>query len=238
MSEKSLIEWTEGTWNPLTGCTKISEGCKNCYAEKLAKRLQGTRSLKYRNGFELTLHHDCLSEPLKWKKARRIFVCSIGDLFHEEVPESFILEVFSIMNKAKHHVFQVLTKRSGRLREISNRLNWTENIWAGVTVESDKHLHRISALETVRAKVRFLSLEPLLSQIAELPLGNIDWVIVGGESGANARPIHKDWVITIRDKCLSSNTPFFFKQWGGVKRKMNGRLLDGKTWDQMPKLFT
>ncbi len=235
MAKVSSIEWTESSWNPLTGCTKISEGCKHCYAERLARRLQRTGNKKYSRGFELSLHSDCLNEPMEWRESRRIFVCSMGDLFHEDVPEDFIKSVFEIMNKTTRHIFQVLTKRAERLKSIADRLQWTNNIWAGVTVESAKYTERIEALRQVPARIRFLSLEPLISGIPSLPLADIDWVIVGGESGTNERLLRREWVLEIRDTCISSNVPFFFKQWGGFKKKEKGRLLEGRTWEEMPK---
>ena len=236
MGEKSLIEWTESTWNPVTGCTKISEGCVHCYAEILARRLKAMGQKNYINGFDVTLHPQALSIPLKWKKARRIFVNSMSDLFHKEVPLSFIQQVFDIMNKALWHKFQILTKRAERLAELMNALPWTKNIWMGVTIESDSYLYRLELLRNVPASIKFLSLEPLLGPIHEIDLSNIDWVIVGGESGPGARPMDKDWVIDIKEQCKKENVPFFFKQWGGVNKKKAGRIIDGKTYDEMPKL--
>lgn len=237
MAEKSKIEWTESTWNPITGCTKISDGCLNCYAERMAKRLQSMGQEKYKNGFSLTLHTECLNEPLEWKKPQIIFVCSMSDLFHKDVPDDFIFEVFEIMNKASWHTFQVLTKRSERLEELAPKLNWTENIWLGVTVESQKQIFRIDNLINTPAKVKYLSVEPLIGKIQQLPLEGIDWVIVGGESGPGARPIKEEWVKLIRDKCNGNNIPFFFKQWGGVNKKANGSLLEGKYWKELPYTF-
>jgi len=234
MAFSSKIEWTEATWNPVTGCSKISLGCANCYAERLAKRLQRIGNPKYRNGFKVTLHPEELSLPLKWKKPRMIFVVSMGDLFHEEVPDDFILKVFQVMNQAHWHVFQVLTKRAERLAELSKKLPWSPNIWAGVTVEHEHYIYRIDLLKTVPSVVRFISFEPLLSDMTQLDLSGIDWVIVGGESGPRARPIKPEWVRHIRDMCLEQNVAFFFKQWGGFNKKKAGRILDGRTWNEYP----
>ncbi len=234
MAEKSKIEWTESTWNPVTGCTQISEGCQNCYAKRMAKRLCAMGQKKYSNGFKLALHHDCLDEPLSWKKPQIIFVCSMSDLFHEDVPDDFIMDVFNSMNKAKWHTFQVLTKRADRLAAIAPKLKWTPNIWIGVTVENNLHVDRIKALKNIPAKVKYLSIEPMLSEISNLVLDGIDWVIVGGESGPGARPIKEEWILPIRDKCQKLKIPFFFKQWGGVNKKINGSLLQGKEWKELP----
>ena len=238
MAQKSKIEWTEATWNPITGCTKISEGCQNCYAEKMSMRLKSIGVEKYIKGFNLALHPDALEEPLKWKKSKVIFVCSMSDLFHEDVPDDFIIKVFKIMNEAEQHVFQVLTKRSSRLIDINNKVNWTNNIWLGVTVESELHIDRIIDLKQTNAHIKFLSLEPLLSEIPRIPLDGINWVIVGGESGFIPRPIHPEWVRDIQKQCFDNNVPFFFKQWGGKNKKKAGNKLDGKTWMQMPISFT
>jgi len=236
MAEKSLIEWTESSWNPVTGCSKISDGCLNCYAERLALRLQKMGLKKYRNGFKVTLHREALKEPLRWKTPRMIFVCSMSDLFHEEVPDSFIREIFWVMNRATQHIFQILTKRAERLAEFADKVKWSKNIWAGVTVESAKYLYRIDYLKKVPAKVKFISMEPLLGPVPEIReyLGEIDWVIVGGESGPNARPMRPEWVRDIRDACLAKGIPFFFKQWGGINKKKTGRKLDGKEYNEMP----
>ena len=230
----SKIEWTESSWNPVTGCTKISEGCRNCYAERMARRLKAMGQPNYRNGFKVTCHPHTLTLPLKWKKPRTIFVNSMSDLFHEEIPLAFLDEIFFTMNEARWHTFQVLTKRAEYMAQISGRFNWTPNIWMGVTVESAKHVERMDFLRDVPAAVRFLSLEPLLGPIPDLNLDGIDWVIVGGESGPGARPMRKEWVLEIRDRCLNVGVPFFFKQWGGVQKKKAGRLLEDKIWDQMP----
>jgi len=230
----SKIEWTESTWNPVTGCTKISTGCKNCYAERMAKRLHAMGQKNYRNGFKLTCHPESLELPLRWKKPQIIFVNSMSDLFHDDVPLDFIKDVFATMRQAKQHLFQVLTKRAERLVELSPVLGWPENVWMGVTVESNDYKDRINCLRKTGAGIKFLSLEPLLDDIGELDLFGIDWVIVGGESGPGARPMAIDWVRSIRDQCLDQQVPFFFKQWGGVNKKKAGRILDGHAWDQMP----
>lgn len=234
MSVNSSIEWTESTWNPLTGCTKISPGCKHCYAERMALRLKAMGKENYRNGFKLTLHENALEKPLEWKKPQMIFVNSMSDLFHKDVPFEFIEKVFDVMNRAHWHQFQVLTKRSERLVELSPSLRWTDNIWMGTSVENEKYKFRIDHLRQVGARIKFLSLEPLLGPLGQLDLSGIDWVIVGGESGPGARPIKEEWVIEIRDQCLQKNVPFFFKQWGGVQKKKAGRFLENRTWDEMP----
>ena len=230
----SKIEWTESTWNPVTGCTKISSGCKNCYAERMAVRLQKMGNKNYRNGFEVTTHEHVLEYPLKWKRPQTIFVNSMSDLFHEEIPDDFIFRVFKVMEKTHWHRFQILTKRSERLKELSLSLNWPNNIWVGVSVENSDVRYRIDDLRQVPAAIRFLSIEPLIGPIGSVSLSNIDWVIVGGESGPKARPMLEEWVINIKDQCKSQGVPFFFKQWGGVNKKKTGRLLHGKTWDEMP----
>ncbi len=236
MADKSLIEWTEATWNPVTGCSKISKGCLNCYAEKLAKRLKAMGLQKYKNGFKVTLHPEELSKPSAWRTPRIIFVNSMSDLFHEKVSFAFINKVFDAMNKADRHIFQILTKRSERLAELAPKLTWGNNIWMGVTVESAEYHNRIEHLSSTPARLKFLSLEPLLSHIHNLTLTEIDWVIVGGESGFRSRPISADWIREIQQRCLELNTPFFFKQWGGVNKKKNGRMLDGKLWNEMPNI--
>jgi len=236
MATKSAIEWTESTWNPVTGCTKISAGCKHCYAERMAKRLHAMGQPNYRNGFKVTSHPAVLEIPLKWKKPQMIFVNSMSDLFHNEVSAEFIDEIFFTMNEARWHTFQILTKRAGRLAQLAGRFKWTPNVWMGVTVENADHVDRIDYLRKVPAAVRFLSLEPLLGPLPDLNLQNIDWVILGGESGPGARPMDPDWVSDLRDQCLSAQVPFFFKQWGGVQKKKAGRTLEKRTWDQMPDL--
>jgi len=228
------IEWTNVTWNPVTGCTKVSEGCKNCYAEQFAKRLKAMENKRYENGFELTLHWDKIKEPLKWRKPRLIFVNSMSDLFHEKIPMEFIEEVFYTMGKADHHIFQILTKRSKRLREVARLLKWHDNVWIGVSVENQNNVYRIDDLRQVPAKVRFISFEPLIGRITDFSLEKIHWVIVGGESGARARSIQSSWVRIIRDRCIQERVPFFFKQWGGRTSKANGRILDGEIWSEYP----
>lgn len=236
MSTNSSIEWTGATWNPTTGCTKISPGCSRCYAEKMAKRLEAMGRPKYRNGFQLTLHDRTLALPLRWKKPRIIFVNSMSDLFHRDVPLDFIRQVFAVMEQASWHTFQVLTKRSERLAELNEELPWPPNVWMGVSVESERYLSRIDDLRTTAAAVRFLSLEPLLGPLPHLLLDGIHWVIVGGESGPRSRPMQPQWVTDIRDQCIQSSVPFFFKQWGGFNKKAAGRILEGRTWDEMPSL--
>ncbi len=235
MGIDSKIEWTESTWNPVTGCTKISPGCKNCYAERMAKRLQAMGQPNYRDGFKLTCHPHAIDLPLRWKKPQMIFVNSMSDLFHKEVPLDFIKKIFNVMNLSSQHTFQILTKRDDRLLALSELMRWTENIWMGVTVEAADYKHRIESLRQTDAYIKFLSLEPLLEDIGELDLTGIDWVIVGGESGPKARPIKTSWIRNIRSQCKEQDIPFFFKQWGGVNKKKNGRLLDGQTWDEMPR---
>lgn len=235
MAQSSSIEWTEATWNPVTGCSKISPGCKNCYAERLAKRLAAMGQNRYRNGFEVTLHYDLVDLPLHWRQPRLIFVNSLSDLFHEDVSEAFIMSVFETMANAHWHTFQILTKRSQRLAELASHLPWPQNIWMGVSVESPRYVTRIADLCKVPAAVRFLSIEPLLEPIANLPLADIDWVIVGGESGPGCRSMKAEWVRQIRNQCRTQKVPFFFKQWGGVRKKSTGRLLDSRTWDELPR---
>lgn len=234
MATKSSIEWTESTWNPLTGCTKISPGCKLCYAERMSARLKAMGQRNYRNGFMLTLHKHMLSAPLHWKKPQVVFVNSMSDLFQDKVPVTFIQQVFATMRASHWHQFQVLTKRSSRLLELSAQLDWAENIWMGVSVENEKYQFRIDELRQTGAAVKFLSLEPLLGPLPKLSLSGIDWVIVGGESGPGARPIRKEWVTSIRDQCAAAGVSFFFKQWGGVNKKKAGRMLDGRYYDEMP----
>lgn len=238
MGTNSPIEWTDATWNPVTGCTKISPGCKHCYAERMAGRLRLMGQRNYVNGFELTLQPHMLELPLKLKTPKRIFVNSMSDLFHVDVPVSFIEDVFSVMKRAPWHQYQVLTKRSERLRELSPQLEWTPQIWMGVSVENDDYVGRIDDLRTTGARVKFLSLEPLLGPLRELNLTGIDWVIVGGESGPGARPVDPAWVMQIRDQCVSADVAFFFKQWGGMQKKKAGRELEGRTWDEMPRLVS
>jgi len=234
MAIKSKIEWTENTWNPITGCTQISEGCANCYALRMASRLQKMRCTKYANGFHLTLHENCLNEPYSWKKPARIFVNSMSDLFHSNVPVDYIQKVFAVMNANQQHIFQVLTKRADRLNEIVSQVEWSDNIWLGVTVENDKYKDRIDVLRKIPAKIRFISFEPLLNDVGEINFTGIDWAIVGGESGWKARQMDQEWVLNIKEQCEQQNVLFYFKQWGGVHKKRAGRTLLGQTWDAMP----
>ena len=237
MAQKSKIEWTESTWNPVTGCTKISEGCRNCYAERMALRLKVAGSPNYSNGFEVTLHEHALEIPLRWKQPRTIFVNSMSDLFHKDVPFHFILKIFDVMHQAPQHRFQILTKRSERLLDLNGRLSWPENVWMGVTVENADCAFRIDHLRQTDAVIKFISFEPLLSLIPNINIEGIDWVIVGGESGPKARPMKPEWATNIRDQSLAAEVPFFFKQWGGINKKKAGRLLDGCRWDEMPDTF-
>ncbi len=234
MAVGSKIEWTDATWNPVTGCNKVSPGCKLCYAERLAKRLKAIGMVKYRNGFEVTCHPEALSIPLRWRKPRTIFVNSMSDLFHEQIPDKFVRDVFEVMERAHWHRYQVLTKRPERLATLGSQLPWPEQIWLGVSVESERYAHRIDLLRESGAAIKFLSLEPLLEPLPNLKLDGIDWVIVGGESGPGARPMAEDWALEIRNQCQEAGVPFYFKQWGGVFKKRQGRELDGRTWDEMP----
>ena len=234
MAQGSTIEWTESTWNPVTGCDKVSLGCKHCYAERMAERLQAMGQANYRNGFELTLQPQMLELPLRWKTPQTIFVNSMSDLFHDAVPLEYIQRVFDVMRHAHWHRFQMLTKRAGRLNQIDRDLDWPPNVWMGVSVENADYYQRIHDLRHTRAQVKFLSLEPLLGPLDKLPLAEIDWVIVGGESGPRARAMDPNWVLSIRNQCQRAGVPFFFKQWGGINKKKAGRLLEGRTWDQMP----
>ncbi|HXH08654.1 MAG TPA: phage Gp37/Gp68 family protein [Alphaproteobacteria bacterium] len=225
MAAKSAIEWTDATWNPVTGCTKVSPGCKPCYAERLAARLQRLGDPRYANGFEVTLQPDQITLPLRWRRSRQIFVNSMSDLFHEAVPVEFIRQVFAVMVQADWHIFQILTKRAQRLADLAPHLPWPPNVWQGVSVENARCAWRIAHLQRAPAAVRFLSIEPLLGPIPDLPLDSIDWVIVGGESGPDHRPIHPAWVRKIRDQCVAAKVPFFFKQWGGKLRNHKDVLL-------------
>ncbi|MCB9853475.1 MAG: phage Gp37/Gp68 family protein [Phycisphaerales bacterium] len=234
MAQASSIEWTNATWNPVTGCTKISPGCKHCYAERMARRLRAMGVPQYRNGFDLTLQPDALDIPRRWKKPRLVFVNSMSDLFHKDVPLAFTRRVFETMCDCPQHQFQVLTKRPEIALDMSSDLPWPPNVWLGTSIENALYAHRSKTLAKVPAAVRFLSVEPLLGPIPRLPLTNIDWVIVGGESGPGARPMDESWVIQIRERCIERNVPFFFKQWGGVNKKRTGRELEGRTWDEMP----
>ncbi len=235
MATNSAIEWTESTWNPVTGCTKTSPGCMHCYAERMAKRLQAMGQANYANGFKVAMHERAVDLPLTWKTPRTIFVNSMSDLFHPAIPVEFILRVFDVMRRAEWHQYQLLTKRSRRLRELDCQLLWLPNIWMGVSVEGQDHTFRIDDLRQTHAHTKFLSLEPLLGPLPNLNLGGIGWVIVGGESGPDARPMKQDWVTAIRDQCQVAEVPFFFKQWGGVHKKRTGRELEGRTWNEMPK---
>ena len=236
MSLKSKIEWTENTWNPVTGCTKISEGCVNCYANRMAQRLQKMGNHKYKDGFNVTLHPDCLNDPVNWKKSSLIFVNSMSDLFHKDVPFYYIKEIFRIMNATPQHTYQILTKRADILWRYSEELKWTDNIWQGVTVENQENIVRIDYLRKTSAKVKFISFEPLIGDVGKVDFQNIDWAIVGGESGWHARPMSVDWVLNIKEQCEMQNIPFYFKQWGGANKKKTGRELLGRTWDDMPKV--
>ena len=234
MPKTSKIEWTEFTWNPVTGCSRISEGCRHCYAERMAGRLYAMGNPRYRNEFEVTLHPDLLDLPRSMAKPRVIFVNSMSDLFHDKVPDDFIRRIFDTMAQCPQHTFQVLTKRSERLRQIAPHLPWPENVWMGVSVEDQRVVSRITDLAAVPANVRFLSLEPLLGPLENLQLSAIDWAIVGGESGPGARPMQEAWAQSIRCQCEKSGVAFFFKQWGGVNKHATGRILNGRTYDQMP----
>lgn len=235
MATRSNIEWTEMTWNPVTGCTKISQGCKHCYAERMAKRLKAMGSERYRDGFSVTLHPDLLDVPRRWKRPRTVFVNSMSDLFHENIPDSYIGWVFETMRACPQHTFQVLTKRADRLAALAQALPWPANVWTGVSVEDRRVIGRIEGLRAVPAKIRFLSLEPLIGPLDDLPLQGISWVIVGGESGPRARPMKPEWVNSILRQCRAAGTAFFFKQWGGTRKDLTGRRLNGALYDEMPE---
>lgn len=230
------IEWTEETWNPITGCTKCSAGCEHCYAATFARRLKAMGMSRYRNGFDVTIHRDLFQKPLEWKKSKMIFVNSMSDLFHEDISKKDILAIFDTMNKAKHHTFQVLTKRSKRLLELSENIKWTNNIWMGVSIENKATISRAEDLKQTGAQIKFISAEPLLESISEIDLNKIDWLIVGGESGPQCRPMAEAWVLELRDLAKQSNTPFFFKQWGGLRKKNNGSELQGEYYKEYPSL--
>ena len=230
------IEWTEETWNPITGCTKYSSGCKNCYAERFAKRLQAMGNKRYSEGFNVTVHKDLFLKPLEWTKSRMIFVNSMSDLFHEDVSDEDILAIFDTMNKAKWHVFQVLTKRADRLEKLSSNIKWTDNIWMGVSIEDKSSIYRCEKLKKCGAKIKFVSAEPLLESIKDIDLNGIDWLIVGGESGHNNRELKEEWVVELKNKARETKTAFFFKQWGGFNKKKNGRLLQGKEYNEYPAI--
>jgi protein gp37 len=234
MSSSSSIEWTHATWNPVTGCSPISAGCANCYARRFALRLQAAGMPKYKNGFAVTTHEKELLTPQSWRRPHDVFLCSMGDLFHQDVPSGFIQRVFDVMKSGKQHRFQVLTKRGQRLRQLAPTLPWPDNVWMGVTVEDSNNVKRIADLVSTPARVKFLSVEPLLSDMPRLPLDDIDWVIVGGESGPGARPVRKEWVLSVRDQCRKARVAFYFKQWGGTRKHANGRTLDGRIYDEMP----
>lgn len=237
MGEKSAIEWTDATWNPVSGCTQVSPGCDHCYAKTFAERFKGVPGHPYEQGFELRIWPERLELPLHWRKPRRIFVNSMSDLFHRDIPDEYIRQVFDVMLKADWHIFQILTKRSARLARLGSTLTWAPHIWAGVSVETNRYKWRVDQLRLVPAHIRFISAEPLLGPLTEVNLDGIDWVITGGESGYGHRPIEEEWVRDIRDRCHSHGTAFFHKQWGGTKPKSNGRLLDGRTWDEYPSVI-
>lgn len=231
---QSKIEWTEETWNPITGCTKCSDGCEHCYAATFARRLKAMGNPRYTNGFEVTIHEDLFELPLSWSKPKLVFVNSMSDLFHEDIPDEVILRIFSVMNRASSHTFQVLTKRSKRLISLSSQINWTKNIWMGVSLENEKVLFRAEDLKTTNAYIKFISAEPLLGSLSSLDLSGIDWLIVGGESGAASRPMEEDWILDLKRKANKTGTAFFFKQWGGFNKKKNGKLLKGKIYQEYP----
>lgn len=234
MSSHSSIEWTNATWNPVRGCTKVSPGCKHCYAETFSERFRGVPGHPFEQGFDLRLVPEALTLPLRWRQAKLVFVNSMSDLFHEDVPDDFIVRVFEVMREARQHQFQVLTKRAERMATLSSRLSIPPNVWMGVSVESGDYRWRVAHLRRVAARIRFLSIEPLLASVGKLDLRGVHWVIVGGESGPRARPMDPGWVRDIRSQCRQARVPFFFKQWGGVHKSWTGRELDGRTWDEMP----
>ncbi len=236
MAANSGIEWTQSTWNPVTGCTKISPGCRYCYAERMAHRLQAMGQPNYASGFRVTVHEHTLSLPLEWRSPQLVFVNSMSDLFHKHVPVGFVLKVFAAMKEAHWHTYQILTKRSGRLRQLAGSLPWAPQIWMGVSVETPAYLRRVDDLRQTGAHVKFVSFEPLLAPVPDVDLSGIDWVIAGGESGPGARPMRREWIVDIRDQCANASVPFFFKQWGGTRKKRAGRELDGRTHDGMPAL--
>jgi protein gp37 len=234
MAQKSKIEWTESTWNPVTGCTRISDGCKNCYAYKMAIRLKGMGMEKYRKGFDVTMHPECLNDPYGWKKPMTIFVNSMSDLYHDDVSDNYIYKIFDVMNRTPQHTYQILTKRAKRLNKMAKNLDWTPNIWQGVTVENERAVDRIGFLKGIHAKVKFISFEPLLTDVGILDLSGIDWAIVGGESGIGARKLEEEWILSIKSQCEAQNVLFYFKQWGGRSKRKAGRQLLGQTWNDMP----
>lgn len=232
---KTKIQWTGSTWNPVTGCSKTSAGCANCYALTMAKRLKAMGQPKYRNEFRVTMHPDCLTEPNRWRKPRLAFVCSMADLFHADVTDAFIGDVFDVMRSTPKHTYQVLTKRPDRMVSFAENIEWPANVWAGVTIEANAYVERADSLREIPARVRFVSAEPLLDSLPDLDLTGIDQLIVGGESGRRSRPMNPEWVRDLRDRCAGEKVSFFFKQWGGVNKKLAGRELDGRTWDEMPQ---
>lgn len=236
MACKSSIEWTEYSWNPVTGCTKVSLGCRNCYAERMTLRLQAMGQPNYIEGFKVTVHNQVLDAPLRWRRPSFVFVNSMSDLFHEDVPRTFIHKALDVMRRAPQHQFQILTKRAERLSDLNPSLIWPDNVWMGVSVENNEYTYRIDFLRKAHARIKFLSIEPMLGPIPNLNLCGIDWVIVGGESGPKARPMKREWVIEIRNQCLDAGVPFFFKQWGGTNKNKTGRKLEGRFWNQMPQL--
>lgn len=236
MAGKTKIEWTECSWNPVTGCTKVSEGCKNCYAATMAHRLKAMGNIRYENEFKVTIHEDLIERPLHWKKSKMIFVNSMSDIFHDDIPDEIIIRIFNTMNRANWHTFQILTKRSDRLLRLSHKLKWTPNIWMGVSVENRDTIYRCEQLKQTGAAIKFISAEPLLESISEIDLNGIDWLIVGGESGHYSRVMKKEWVLELKDLAHQSNTAFFFKQWGGFNKKKNGSELDGKKYKEYPKI--
>lgn len=235
MSINSKIEWTQATWNPITGCTKVSDGCKNCYAERLAHRLKAMHNPRYQNEFQVTVHEDLLRKPFEWKKPKKIFVNSMSDIFHEDVPEEAIISIFETMNSCPQHQFQVLTKRPERLKSINNIVIWSDNIWMGVSVENSKYLNRIEILKDCGAKIKYVSAEPLIGDLGDINLEGIDWIIVGGESGPGSRPIKEEWVVNLLNLSRKYGVPFFFKQWGGVQKSKNGCLLKGQIIQEYPE---
>jgi protein gp37 len=238
MAGTSSIEWTEATWNPVTGCSEVSPGCAHCYAKTFAERWRGTPGHPYEQGFDLKLWPERLSQPAKWRKPKMIFVNSMSDLFHEEIPDSFVEEVFDAMRDAPHHTFQILTKREQRLERLGALLDWPSNVWMGVSIENRRFVHRADSLRKVEPAVRFISAEPLLGQLEGLNLQEIDWLIAGGESGPGHRPVKEPWLLELRDRCAEEGVAFFFKQWGGRTPKAGGRKLQGRTWDEYPSSLT
>jgi protein gp37 len=234
MADNSRIEWTEATWNPVTGCSKVSPGCAHCYAETFAERWRGLPGHPYQQGFDLRLWPERLEVPLRWRRPRTIFVNSMSDLFHEEIPTEYIAKIFDVMQRAEWHVFQVLTKRPERLEALAEDLPWPPNVWMGVSIENRRFVHRADHLRRTPAQIKFISAEPLLGPLGRLDLSGIHWLIAGGESGPRHRPMKVEWARDLRDRCAEENVAFFFKQWGGIRSKTGGRVLDGRTWDELP----